>query len=30
MKLHDLVRLIRPGEETPRELAEVITPQKHV
>ena len=30
MKLHDLVRLIRPGTATPRELAAVITHQKHV
>jgi hypothetical protein len=30
MKLHDLVGLIRPGEETPRELAALIPPSKHV
>jgi len=30
MKLHDLVRLVRPGEETPRELADVIASRKHV
>jgi hypothetical protein len=30
MKLHDLVRLIRPGGELPRELAAILTQQKHV
>ena len=30
MKLHDLVALIRPGEETPHELAALIPPGKHV
>jgi hypothetical protein len=30
MKLHDLVRLIRPGEQTPPELAAIVTRQKHV
>ena len=30
MKLHDLVRRIRPGEEMPRELAAIITQRKHV
>jgi ANTAR domain-containing protein len=30
MKLHDLVRLIRPGEEMPPELATIITQGKNV
>jgi len=30
MKLHDLVTRIRPGEETPPELASIITRRRHV
>jgi hypothetical protein len=30
MKLHDLVRLIRPGQETPPELASIIAQRRHV
>jgi hypothetical protein len=30
MKLHDLVRRVRPGEEMPGELAAIITQRKHV
>jgi hypothetical protein len=30
MKLHDLVRAIRPGEEIPRELAAILSKHGHV
>jgi ANTAR domain-containing protein len=30
IKLHDLVARIRPGEETPQELAAIIAQRKHV
>jgi AmiR/NasT family two-component response regulator len=30
IKLHDLARAIRPGEQTPDELASLLSPDEHV